>query len=64
MSSNLITSVLTVYVPCLPSLSFGIQDMKPSEITYEKALELLLGDKVRTVGRPPDKTKVADVEAL
>lgn len=41
------------------------KDMKPSEITYEKALELLLGDKVRTVGRPKDpKTKVADVEAL
>jgi len=39
--------------------------MKPSEISFEKALKLLLGDKVRTVGRPKDpKTKVADVEAL
>lgn len=41
-----------------------MQNMKPSEITLEKALELLSGSDVRQVGRPKGKPKTEEVEAI
>jgi topoisomerase IA-like protein len=38
--------------------------MKPDEITLEKALELLSGNNVRSVGRPKGKPRVEDVDAI
>lgn len=38
--------------------------MKPSDVTLEKALELLSGKDVRKCGRPKGKPKVEEVEAL
>ncbi|CAK8570116.1 unnamed protein product [Lathyrus sativus] len=40
------------------------KNMKPSEITLEKALELLSGSDVRQVGRPKGKSKIEEVEAI
>lgn len=38
--------------------------MKPSDVTLEKALELLSGKDVRRSGRPKGKPKVEEVEAI
>ncbi|XP_019438806.1 PREDICTED: uncharacterized protein LOC109344452 [Lupinus angustifolius] len=40
------------------------KDMKPSEVTFEKALELLSGKDVRQSGRPKGKSKSKEVEAI
>ncbi|KAK7293688.1 hypothetical protein RJT34_16561 [Clitoria ternatea] len=40
------------------------KNMKPSDVTLEKALELLSGKDVRRSGRPKGKTKVVEVEAI
>ncbi|CAI8605797.1 unnamed protein product [Vicia faba] len=40
------------------------KNMKPSEITLEKALKLLSGRDVRQVGRPKGKSKIEEVEAI
>ncbi|RHN76794.1 hypothetical protein MtrunA17_Chr1g0147771 [Medicago truncatula] len=43
----------------------GIQNMKSSAVTLEKALELLSGEDARNVGGPHKRySRVKDVEAL
>lgn len=41
-----------------------IQNVKPSDVTLEKALEYLSGDDVRRSGRPKGKSKVQEVEVI
>lgn len=45
-------------------LVIGIQNMKPNDVTLEKALELLSGNDVRRCGRPKGKPRVDEVEAI
>ncbi|CAJ1972217.1 unnamed protein product [Sphenostylis stenocarpa] len=42
----------------------NLMNMKPSDVTVEKALELLSGKDVRRSGRPKGKAKVEEVEAF
>lgn len=39
-----------------------MQNMKPGEITLDKALELLSGSDVRQVGRPKGKPKIEEAD--
>ncbi|XP_045811312.1 DNA topoisomerase 1 [Trifolium pratense] len=47
-----------------PKIALVPKNTKPNEITLEKALELLSGNNVRSVGRPKGKAKVEDDEAI
>ncbi|KAK2399152.1 DNA topoisomerase, type IA, core [Trifolium repens] len=51
-------------IRCRQKIASVPKNMKPDEITLEKALELLSGNNVRRVGRPKGKPRVEDVDAI
>lgn len=45
-------------------MNFCVQNLKPNDITLEKALKLLLGKDVKQSGRPKNKKKQEVYEAM